>query len=931
MSAEKKFIYKLQAKYEGAGEIKKIRDDLKTLNTIRAFEKLQRDIEKTETALNKAEVAAAELKDSADPKLAGKYSKAEAEVKRLSKAFERQNAKLEKHASNLVSAGIKTDSLKVKQQALDAALKKGGTVIAARNRLQIRSTRQIKEEIAGLRRAYQDIRNSGTSSARDTARAYAALQKRTAQLKRELRGVSASSKIAHSSLAGLRSSVASLAVLFSAGGAVFFTKSLWDAATSAQQLDRSFVAIYGDAQKAAEELDFLRAVSEELGLDFRKTAEKYRGMAAASKGTILEGRKTRQIFLSIAEASTVLGLSSDQTSGALNAITQMMSKGKIQAEELRGQLGERLYGAFRLVAEAAGVSTAELDKMLESGQVGIDILEEFSRVLHEEYGASAKAAANDAQQAYNRMQNAWYTLQIEMANSGFIDEAVNGINAVAAAMKDQQVRQAAMDFVRTAIVFVGVIARIGVALKATFEFVDALLLRSAGHLFTIAKGVAWVTDKVHLTSGAFESMQINAEAAFGASDHLARKSAASFGLAAKGVSKIGREAKKSGSVVDRTFAQNADAAKRSAAAQAGAVVKATQAMKDAYKKYGDKVVAINDKIKNRSQSLAEQLRAMARSGMSDLGAWEDRKKQAEEYMAAARKAAKAGNTDEAAAMADKARQAYADLNEEVERNGQIVISKQEALAVASRGVKAAGELAINVLKKEKEAAQKAREELDKKTGGELSGKLSEITEKKPDEFNKNWNAAWENFQKDGKGKISDLQDSLDILVKDRHIKIYVREVLQKQSGGPIGRAIAMSGGGAVALRNMLSGGHFPGFGGGDRRHVIAEDGEYMLDKYSVRGAGLRAVVAFHRQRWDIVLEEMRKKLGQGLNLGGFVGPAALPALSMSGGGIVSGGPSSTYNLTVNFPPDAPVPNQQNARTQAKMLLYELEKMQRGMS
>ena len=42
------------------------------------------------------------------------------------------------------------------------------------------------------------------------------------------------------------------------------------------------------------------------------------------------------------------------------ALAQMASKGTVQAEELRGQLGERLPGAFKIAAAAMGVTQAEL-------------------------------------------------------------------------------------------------------------------------------------------------------------------------------------------------------------------------------------------------------------------------------------------------------------------------------------------------------------------------------------------------------------------------------------------------------------------------------------------------------------------------------------------------------------------------------------------
>lgn len=55
--------------------------------------------------------------------------------------------------------------------------------------------------------------------------------------------------------------------------------------------------------------------------------------------------------------------------GAFLALGQMISKGKVQAEELRGQLGERLPGAFQLAAKAMNMTTAELDKFMADGKL----------------------------------------------------------------------------------------------------------------------------------------------------------------------------------------------------------------------------------------------------------------------------------------------------------------------------------------------------------------------------------------------------------------------------------------------------------------------------------------------------------------------------------------------------------------------------------
>lgn len=118
------------------------------------------------------------------------------------------------------------------------------------------------------------------------------------------------------------------------------------------------------------------------------------------------------------ESSAKHGKISDQV-GALLAIQQMMSKGTVQAEELRGQLGERLPGAFQIAARSMGVTTAELGKMLESGKVlADDFLPKFAAQLEKTFGASAEKAANSLQAQLNRMDNAWNSLKMALAGSG---------------------------------------------------------------------------------------------------------------------------------------------------------------------------------------------------------------------------------------------------------------------------------------------------------------------------------------------------------------------------------------------------------------------------------------------------------------------------------------------------------------------------------
>lgn len=181
---------------------------------------------------------------------------------------------------------------------------------------------------------------------------------------------------------------------------------------------------------------FVRREAHDLGLVLTSAAADYAQLAAAAKGTRLEGQATRDIFHAVASAATVLQLSSEDTSGSLKAINQMMSKGTVAAEELRGQLGERLPGAFNLAARAMGVSTQQLGKMMEQGQVlASDFLPKFAAELQRSLGDEPAKAATSAQAQLNRLKTAWIDLLVSVGNSGPMREAASSAGDLAAAIE----------------------------------------------------------------------------------------------------------------------------------------------------------------------------------------------------------------------------------------------------------------------------------------------------------------------------------------------------------------------------------------------------------------------------------------------------------------------------------------------------------------
>ena len=219
-----------------------------------------------------------------------------------------------------------------------------------------------------------------------------------------------------------------------------------EATTAWEGYQNALKAITGDSTSAAAELEYIQQLANRLGLDLQSTADAYVGFSAATKGAGIASTDSKAIFESVASAMTVLGKSSDDTSGALKAIEQMFSKGKVSAEELRGQLGERLPGAFNLFADSMGISTSELDKMLQKGDViAKDTLPKVAEALMKAYGPGVEDAAESTRAAINRFNSELFNLKLQVGEAGIIDAFVTALETASGVLNHPDFKAAFND------------------------------------------------------------------------------------------------------------------------------------------------------------------------------------------------------------------------------------------------------------------------------------------------------------------------------------------------------------------------------------------------------------------------------------------------------------------------------------------------------
>jgi hypothetical protein len=450
----------------------------------------------------------------------------------------------------------------------------------------------------------------------------------------------------------------------------------------------------------------------------------------------------------------------------------------------------------------------------------------------------------------------------------------------------------------------------------------------------------------------------------------------------------------------------------SARMQSKALKEATDEMKKAYKDYADEVKRLQDEISSDKLDFAEEeariqielvgdergrkiildqvaeiKRLAAEAGRAGGDGWKqqiallsrakglimsmstDAKEVSKEEVAAARQRLELARQEVKQHNVFSKRSAYKQALEDyqqlvaAQKNGPSEAEKQDNIKEKLKSVKEINQQILDIKKEQEEATKKAADALNKESGGKLAEEMPEVAKAfgevvkqaedlaaKSAEFNTQWNSAWDDFLKDGGRSVDEMEKRLKELTKDRHIKVYVKEIAQKALGGLIGTARRMANGGAVAFRNMLSGGAFPGFGGGDRRHVIAEDGEYMFDKFRSRDLGLDALRTLHAgryrefiamimERFNIDPAELSRKIGQRMNLGGIVGRMSLPSLPsaqlLAGGGAVVGGSGAgggdTITIHANFSGAVSPMDRSTARRNVQLMMDEIERIKRRRS
>ncbi|MBQ6882519.1 MAG: tape measure protein [Alistipes sp.] len=141
--------------------------------------------------------------------------------------------------------------------------------------------------------------------------------------------------------------------------------------------------VSSSAQEFADSQKWLLDVSKRYGVGINTLTSGFAKFKSAADNAGMSLSDQKQIFEAVSRASVAYALSAEDQRGIFIALQQMMSKGKVTAEELRLQMAERMPVALQAMAAASKTTVAGLDALMKKGKVlSSEVLPEFARQLN---------------------------------------------------------------------------------------------------------------------------------------------------------------------------------------------------------------------------------------------------------------------------------------------------------------------------------------------------------------------------------------------------------------------------------------------------------------------------------------------------------------------------------------------------------------------
>lgn len=218
-----------------------------------------------------------------------------------------------------------------------------------------------------------------------------------------------------------------------AGGAVSAGFAFKEVVQTGREMQKMRIVLQmasKDTQELNHNLEFVKNTSNEVGVNMIEFGQAYAKMLSATKAVqTLDLSQKEKMFKDLSMYMVTIGSSADDQKGIFRALTQMFTKGKVQAEEML-QMAERGVPAAIEIRKAAvdglKMTNEQFEKAQQKGQLDpaklLPIMADNLARLAKESGAYEKASKS-SQAAQERLMNRWREFA-DMLMQGGLDKGL---------------------------------------------------------------------------------------------------------------------------------------------------------------------------------------------------------------------------------------------------------------------------------------------------------------------------------------------------------------------------------------------------------------------------------------------------------------------------------------------------------------------------
>lgn len=212
--------------------------------------------------------------------------------------------------------------------------------------------------------------------------------------------------------------VAALVAGVAAGALIFdkLGKAVLDVGVEMKAWQDQLTAVTGSQTTANAALQDAFNIANQSGQSINTVVPEYMKFAAVTTDTGLAGQKAHDIFEGLADIMSKLHAPASQTTAVFNDFQQMVDRVSLTTNQLSRKLDSDLPSAFEQAIKASGLTAAQFDKLLTSGQVVSDtFLPKFIDQLKQFYNVT-NTPVDTFEASTNRLHNSWTLMMSDLDN-----------------------------------------------------------------------------------------------------------------------------------------------------------------------------------------------------------------------------------------------------------------------------------------------------------------------------------------------------------------------------------------------------------------------------------------------------------------------------------------------------------------------------------